>query len=190
MLLTLKPKAGNSQLIKNRKHLWMCNGKGGKQICEGSQMWTVFWSCVVRMGPVCPQDILENIPTNKFKVLVADAGCPLSFQLVVLPRLPLHVVHSLLSTQSIRVDIKEVPPNNLTQQQTTLKSFPYFFSTNIGLFKYINAWFQTAFHFVSQRNTRRNLGCHFFSLCGKIGYISLEKCFIVYYKWLLPVTWK
>ncbi len=112
-------------------HLRMCDGECGEQVCEGSQMWTVFWACIVRMCPVRPQHVFKNIPTDKLEVLVADPGRPLALQLVILPRLPLHVVHSFLSTQSVRVDVQEVPPNNLTHQHDSYGHKTQIISFNI-----------------------------------------------------------
>lgn len=106
---------------KEGTHLRMCDGVCGEQVSEGSQMWTVLWACIVRMSSVGSQDVFENVPADELEVFWADPSRPLALQLVVLPRLPLHVVHSLLSTQSVGVDVEEVPPNHLVHQEEKTK---------------------------------------------------------------------
>lgn len=111
---------GLHKLSNISTNLGMCDGKGGEQVREGRQMWTVFRAGIVRMSPVCPQDVLQDVATDEFQVVVVDPARPLALQLVVLPRLLLHVVHSFLSTQSVGVDVQEVPPNHLTPHQQRL----------------------------------------------------------------------
>lgn len=91
----------------------MRDGERGEQVRQGSQMRTVLRACVIWMSPVRPQNVFANVSTDKVKFLMTDPGCPLSLQLVILPGLLLHIVHSFLSSQSVRIDVQEVTPNNL-----------------------------------------------------------------------------
>lgn len=79
-------------------------------------MWAVLWARIVRMCSVCSKNIFQNVSPNELQILWADPCRPFTLQLVVLSRLSLHVIHSLLPCQTIWVHIKEVSPNNLSQQ--------------------------------------------------------------------------
>lgn len=41
-------------------------------------MGTILRACIVWMSSIRPQDVFENISTDKFKVLMTNPGCPLS----------------------------------------------------------------------------------------------------------------